>query len=84
MLVVVASAVAIGSARASYYEDTYFSGPLIQADFTRLIPRSYPTIQPDFNALIPTTRPLIYPGHPRIHITENLARPTDQPLLQVN
>lgn len=76
---------AVALAHASAYSDyVYDEQPLVQAQFDRLIPTSYPTIAPDFGLLRPTTSPLIYPGVPQIHITENLSRPTEQPLLIVN
>jgi hypothetical protein len=58
--------------------------PLIQANFDQLIPTSYPTISPKFNRLRPTTLPLIDPGIARVHITENLVYPLEQPLLLTN
>lgn len=76
-------AVALTQARATN-DDVYFSAPLTQVTFDRLIPTFYPTIEPHFNGLQPTTYPLIYPGVPRVHITENLVYPSDQPLLIVN
>lgn len=76
-------AVALTKARAAY-DDVYFSAPLIQVRFDKLIPTFYPTIEPHFNGLQSTTYPLTYPGAPRVHITENLVCPSDQPLLIVN
>jgi hypothetical protein len=83
LLSLIAVAVAIGNASA-YSDYVYVEQPLIHPTFDHLIPTFYPTIQPDFNKLIPTTYPLIHPGIPRVHITDNLINPLDQPLLIVN
>ena len=56
--------------------------PLIQADFTRLVPISYPLITTRFNTLKPTTYPVSETGAARVHTTENLVRPTEKPLLK--
>jgi hypothetical protein len=65
-------------------DGSYPGRPLIQADFTRLIPRSYPLVTTRFNALKPTTYPVLRPGIARVHITEKLVRPIEQPLLRSN
>ena len=65
-------------------DDSYPGKPLIQADFTRLVPRSYPLVTTRFDALKPTTYPVFQPGIARVHITENLVRPLEQPLLRTN
>ena len=65
-------------------DDSYPGRPLIQADFNRLVPRSYPLVTTRFNALKPTTYPVIQPGIARVHITEKLVRPIEQPLLRSN
>ena len=83
LLSLIAAALAIGNALA-YDDYVYVEQPLIQPTFDRLIPTSYPTIQPDFSKLVSTTYPLIYPGIPQIHITDNLIKPLDKPLLIVN
>jgi hypothetical protein len=58
--------------------------PLIQADFTRLVPISDSLVTTRFNALKPTTYPVSETGVARIPTTENLVRPSEQPLLQTN
>jgi hypothetical protein len=63
-------------------DDSYPGQPLIQADFTRLVPRSYPLATTGFNALKPTTYPVFQPGIARVHITEKLVRPIERPLLR--
>ena len=83
LLSLTAAALAIGNASA-YSDYVYIDQPLIHPTFDRLIPTFYPTIQPDFSKLVPTTCPLIHPGIPRVHITDNLFNPLDQPLLIVN
>jgi hypothetical protein len=65
-------------------DDSYPGQPLIQADFNRLVPIIYPLVTTRFNALKPTTYPVIQPGIPRVHITENLVHPIEQPLLRGN
>jgi hypothetical protein len=65
-------------------DDSYPGRPLIQADFTRLVPRSYPLVTTRFNALKPTTYPVFQPDVARVHITEKLVRPIEQPLLRSN
>jgi len=56
--------------------------PLIQADFTRLVPISYPLVTTRFNTLKPTTYPISETGVARVHTTENLLRPVEKPLLK--
>ena len=56
--------------------------PLIQADFTRLVPICDSVVTTRFNALKPTTYPVSETGVARIHPTENLVRPIDKPLLR--
>ena len=65
-------------------DGSYSGQPLIQADFTRLIPISYPLVTTRFNALKPTSYPVIQPGIARVHITEKLVHPMEQPLLRSN
>ena len=65
-------------------DGSYPGQPLIQADFTRLVPRSYPLVTTRFNGLKPTTYPVFQPGIARVHITEKLVRPIEQPLLRSN
>jgi hypothetical protein len=65
-------------------DGSYPAQPLIQADFTRLVPRSYPLATTRFNALKPTTYPVLQPGIARVHITENLVHPIERPLLRSN
>ena len=65
-------------------DDNYLERPLIQATFDRLIPTSYPTFKPGFHRLIPTTLPLIQSGIARVHITEKLVHPMEQPLLRTH
>ena len=65
-------------------DDSYPGQPLIQADFNRLVPISSSLVTTRFNALKPTTYPVIQPGIARIHITEKLVHPIEQPLLRGN
>ena len=65
-------------------DDSLQSRPLIQADFSRLVPRSYPLVTTRFNALKPTAYPALPPGNPAVQITEKLVRPINQPLLRTN
>ena len=65
-------------------DGSYPGQPLIQADFTRLVPRSYPLVTTQFNGLKPTTYPVFQPGVPRVHITEKLVRPIEMPLLRTH
>jgi hypothetical protein len=65
-------------------DGSYPGQPLIPADFTRLVPISYPLVTTRFNALKPTTYPVSQPGIARVHITEKLVRPIEQPLLRSN
>jgi hypothetical protein len=80
-LTIFAAAIANASA---YSDEIYDEQPLIQAQFDRLISRSFPTITTDFDKLLQVDfSSLIHPDVPHIHITENLSRPTEQPLLIV-
>jgi hypothetical protein len=65
-------------------DDTYAGQPLIQAEFTRLVPTSYPLKTTRFTALKPTSYPVIQPGIARVHITEKLVHPLERPLLRTN
>ena len=65
-------------------DDSYPGKPLIQADFNRLVPRSYPLVTTQFGALKPTNYPVFQPGVARVHITEKLVHPTERPLLRSN
>ncbi len=65
-------------------DDSYPGRPLIQADFTRLVPKSYPLVTTRFNGLKPTTYPVFQPGIARVPITEKLVRPIEMPLLRSN
>ena len=65
-------------------DGSYPGQPLIQADFTRLVPISYPLVTTQFNSLKPTTYPVLQPGVARVHITEKLVHPMEQPLLRSN
>ena len=76
-------ALAFGATKAMG-EGSYAGQPLTQVDFNHLVPRNYPLITTRFNALKPTTYPVIQPGVARVHITEKLVRPTEQPLLRTN
>lgn len=58
--------------------------PLIQADFSRLVPITSRLVTTQFNALKATTYPVSETGVARIHPTENLVRPIEQPLLHIN
>ena len=55
--------------------------PIIHVSFDQLVPSSYPVIHPRFDRLRSTTYPIIHPGIPQVHISDNLVRPTSQPLL---
>ena len=63
-------------------DGSYPGQPLIQADFTRLVPISYPVMTTQFNALKPTTYPVLQPGSAQMHIVEKLVHPVEQPLLR--
>ena len=77
------SAFAFGATKAMG-DDSYPGQPLIQSQFTRLIPVSYPLVTTHFSALKPTAFPVIQSGIPRVHITEKLVHPMEQPLLRSN
>ena len=63
--------------------ESSFSGePLIQAQFTRLVPITYPLATTRFTALRPTSFPVIQPGVARVHIIQKLVHPMAQPLLR--
>jgi hypothetical protein len=63
--------------------ESSFSGePLIQAQFTRLVPITYPLATTRFTALRPTSFPVIQPGVARVHIIQKLVHPMSQPLLR--
>jgi hypothetical protein len=63
--------------------ESSFSGqPLIQAQFTRLVPITYPLATTRFTALRPTSFPVIQPGVARVHIIQKLMHPMQQPLLR--
>jgi hypothetical protein len=63
-------------------EGSYSGQPLIQVEFTRLVPITYPLATTRFTALRPTSFPVIQPGVARIHIIQNLVHPMAQPLLR--
>ena len=65
-------------------DGSYPGQPLIQADFTRLIPISYPLVTTRFSVLKPTSYPVIQPGMARVHIIEKLVHPMEQRLLRGN
>jgi hypothetical protein len=65
-------------------DDSYPGKPLIQTDFTRVVPTTYPLATTRFNALTPRSYPVFQPGIARVHITEKLVRPIEQPLLRSN
>jgi hypothetical protein len=65
-------------------DDTYGGRPLTQVEFNRLIPITYPLATTKFTGLKPTSYPVIHPGIARVHITEKLAHPMEQPLLRTH
>ena len=65
-------------------DGSYSGQPLIQADFSRLVPITYPLVTTRFNALKPTSYPVIQTGIARVHITEKLVHPMEQSLLRTN
>jgi hypothetical protein len=77
----VVSALAL-SATQAMGDNSYPGQPLIQANFNRLLPITYPLVNTQFNKLKPTSFPVIQPGVARVHITEKLVRPMEQPLLR--
>ena len=77
------SALTFGATEAMS-DGSYPGQPLIQADFTRLIPISYPLVTTRFDALEATSYPVIQPGVARVHIIEKLVHPMEQPLLRSN
>ena len=56
--------------------------PLIQADFSRLVPITSSLVTTRFNSLKSTTYPVSEVGVARVRTTENLVRPIEKPLLQ--
>ncbi len=78
-----ASAFAFGATMAMG-DDSYPGQPLVQAQFNRLVPTNYPLATTQFHGLKPTAYPVLQPGIARVHITEKLVRPMEQPLLRTN
>ena len=81
LLVAAVVAISGSGARAA---DSYSGQSLIRPRFDRLIPTTSPVIRPGFHRLVQTTWPLINPGIARLPMTQDLIRPSDQPLLIVN
>lgn len=81
--ILLVSTLTLGATKAMS-DGSYPGQPLIQADFTRLIPISYPLVTTRFNALKPTSYPVIQPGIALVHITEKLVHPMEQRLLRSN
>jgi len=77
------SAFAFGATRAMA-DDSSQARPLIQADFSRLVPTNYPVKTTQFNRLKPTIYPILQPGTPTVHITEKVVQTTGQPLVRSN
>ena len=65
-------------------DGTYPGQPLTQVEFDRLVPITYPLVTTKFTALKPTSYPVIHPGVARVHITEKLVHPMEQPLLRTH
>ena len=61
---------------------TYSGQALIQVNFDRLVPITYPLATVQFDGLKPSSYPVIDPGIARVHITEELVQPMEQPLLR--
>jgi len=78
------SLLALCATRAMGDGGTYSGQALIQVNFDRLVPITYPLATVQFNGLKPSSYPVIDPGIARVHITENLAHPMEQPLLGSN
>jgi hypothetical protein len=53
-------------------------------NFDRLVPITYPLATTRFDGLKPSSYPVIHPGIARVHITEKLVHPMEQPLLRTN
>ena len=66
---------------SAWGDNSYYTQPLTQVRFDRLVPKSYPVIRPNFAHLRATTEPLIHPGIPQVPITEGLTDSFAKPLL---
>jgi hypothetical protein len=77
------SAFAFGATRAMA-DDNSQARPLIQADFSRLVPTNYPVKTTQFSRLKPTAYPVLQRGTPTVHITEKVVQTTGYPLLRTN
>jgi hypothetical protein len=76
-------ALPFGTARA-LADDSYAGQPLTQVGFNHLIAITHPLVTTKFAGLRPTSYPVIHPGIARVHITEKLVHPMEQPLLRTH
>lgn len=75
---------ALGATTAMGDGGTYPGEALIQVSFDRLVPITYPLATTRFDGLKPSSYPVIQAGVARVHITEKLVHPMEQPLLRTN